>query len=53
MALSKQMTHTLNEQIRDQILDKFLQVETFFPRSFVFTMLLPANLNIVDAKHKN
>ena len=60
------MTETSSKQISDQnhenlknykqvvkILEKFLQVETFFPRSFAFMMLLPTNLNIVDMEHKN
>ena len=32
---------------------KILQVETFFPKKFVFMMLFLTNLNIVDMEHKN
>ena len=43
----------LNHEKVVKILEKFLQVETFFPRSFVSTMLLPTDLNIADMEHKN
>ena len=51
---SEQISDTdFSEQISGQNSGKVLQVETFFPRNFELTMLLPTNLNIVDMEHKN
>ena len=48
----EQMSGQNHENLKTIKREKFLQVVTFFPRSFVFTMLLPTSLKFVDMEHK-